>query len=99
MKTITAFLAVATIGLIPASAIATTAPEKLTFEHEGSRYTYTVTHRHKTKIIRGVEEKSGKRFDLRVYGRRVTGTVDFRPVAFQVSEARNITPPVIATRD
>ena len=70
---------------LPAAA-QTTAPEQLTFEHGGDRYVYTVKMVGDTRIIDGTETRSGKRFNLRVSDKRVTGTVGDSEVRFKRSD-------------
>lgn len=60
-------------------------PEPVTFEHAGDRYVYTVKMVGNDKIIDGTETRSGKRFNLRVSNKRVTGTVGDSQVRFSRS--------------
>ncbi len=64
----------------------TAEPEKVTFEHDGSRYVYTVKMVGDTKIIDGTETRSGKRFNLRVSDKRITGIVGDSQVRFNRSD-------------
>ena len=74
-----------TLLAMPAAA-QTAHPEQVTFEHDGSRYVYTVKMVGDTKIIDGTETRSGKRFNLRVSDKRVTGTVGDSEVRFKRSD-------------
>ena len=74
-----------TLLAMPAAA-QTAQPEQVTFEHDGSRYVYTVKMVGDTKIIDGTETRSGKRFNLRVSDKRVTGTVGDNEVRFKRSD-------------
>ena len=74
-----------TLLAMPAAA-QTAQPEQVTFEHDGSRYVYTVKMVGDTKIIDGTETRSGKRFNLRVSDKRVTGTVGDSEVRFKRSD-------------
>lgn len=74
-----------TLLAMPAAA-QTAQPEQVAFEHDGSRYVYTVKMVGDTKIIDGTETRSGKRFNLRVSDKRVTGTVGDSEVRFKRSD-------------
>ncbi|MBA4781108.1 MAG: hypothetical protein MK060_05275 [Blastomonas sp.] len=78
-----------TLLAMPAAA-QTAQPEQVTFEHDGSRYVYTVKMVGDTKIIDGTETRSGKRFNLRVSDKRITGTVGDSPVSFRRSDVTPI---------
>ena len=69
------------IALAPTAALAKDEPVKR-FEHEGATYSYTVTKVGDTRVISGVEERTGKPFTLRVGERRVRGTVGSQQVSF-----------------
>lgn len=57
-------------------------------EHEGLIYSYSVTKIGNQRLISGVEEKTGKRFKLRVGAMRVRGTVGSQPVSFPLSAVK-----------
>jgi hypothetical protein len=98
MKTLSACLAAAMV-MLPIAAGAEPAARK-TFEHEGSRYRYTVSEQGKAKILRGTVEPGGTSFRLRVEDDRVTGVVDGSRVSFLVSEMEPLASPLaIASRD
>lgn len=78
-----------TLLTVPAAA-QTGEPERVTFEHDGSRYVYTVKKVGDTRIIDGTETRSGKRFNLRVSEKRVTGTVGDSEVRFKRSDVTPI---------
>ena len=61
-------------------------PEQVTFEHDGDRYVYTVKKVGDLRIIDGTETRSGKRFNLRVSEKRVTGTVGDSQIRFKRSD-------------
>lgn len=75
------------LGLLMLAPVAAHAEEaERRFEHDGSVYVYTVTQVGSTRVIAGVEEKSGKPFRLRVGERRVRGTVGSRDVSFALRD-------------
>lgn len=78
-----------TLLAMPAAA-QTAQPEQVTFEHDGSRYVYTVKMVGDTKITDGTETRSGKRFNLRVSDKRITGTVGDSSVSFRRSDVTPI---------
>lgn len=73
---------VALFALVPAAARA----QEQRFEHEGRIYSYTVTQSGSTRVITGVEEKTGKPFTLRVGEHRVRGTIGSQQVSFSLRE-------------
>ena len=73
---------VALFALVPAAARA----QEQRFEHEGRIYSYTVTQSGSTRVITGVEEKTGKPFTLRVGEHRVRGTVGTQQVNFPLRD-------------
>lgn len=77
------------LALTPAIAHAKEAAQR--FEHEGSTYSYTVTQVGETRIINGVEERTGKPFTLRVGTHRVRGTVGSQQVSFALREVAPLT--------
>ena len=81
------------LALAPTAALAKDEPVKR-FEHEGSTYSYTVTKVGDTRVINGVEERTGKPFTLRVGARRVRGTVGSQQVSFTL---RDVEPLQIET--
>ncbi|MFC3784477.1 hypothetical protein GGR90_000348 [Sphingopyxis italica] len=81
------------LALAPTAALAKDEPVKR-FEHEGATYSYTVTKVGDTRVIHGVEERTGKPFTLRVGARRVRGTVGSQQVSFTL---RDVEPLQIET--
>ena len=81
------------LALAPTAALAKDEPVKR-FEHEGATYSYTVTKVGDTRVIHGVEERSGKPFTLRVGSHRVRGTVGSQQVSFTL---RDVEPLQIET--
>ncbi|HWV60426.1 MAG TPA: hypothetical protein VN034_07230 [Sphingopyxis sp.] len=81
------------IALAPTAALARDEPVKR-FEHEGATYSYTVTKVGDTRVISGVEERTGKPFSLRVGSHRVRGTVGSQQVSFTL---RDVEPLKIET--
>ena len=81
------------LALAPTAALAKDEPVKR-FEHEGATYSYTVTKVGDTRVIHGVEERTGKPFTLRVGSHRVRGTVGSQQVSFTL---RDVEPLKIET--
>jgi hypothetical protein len=81
------------LALAPSVALAKDAPTNR-FEHEGSTYSYSVTQVGDTRVISGVEERTGKPFMLRVGQHRVRGTVGSQQVSFAL---RDVEPLKIET--
>ena len=81
------------IALAPTAALAKDEAVKR-FEHEGATYSYTVTKVGDTRVIHGVEERTGKPFTLRVGSHRVRGTVGSQQVSFTL---RDVEPLKIET--
>ena len=75
------------LALAPSVALAKDAPTNR-FEHEGSTYSYTVTQVGDTRVINGVEERTGKPFTLRVGQHRVRGTVGSQQVSFALRDVQ-----------
>ncbi|MBB6427619.1 hypothetical protein [Sphingopyxis sp. JAI128] len=73
------------LALAPTAALAKDEAVKR-FEHEGSTYSYTVTKVGDTRVISGIEERTGKPFTLRVGDRRVRGTVGSQQVSFALRD-------------
>ena len=80
------------LALAPTAALAKDEPVKR-FEHEGSTYSYTVTKVGDTRVINGVEERTGKPFTLRVGSHRVRGTVGSQQVEFSLKDVEPLTQP------
>lgn len=92
---ITAAFALATIST---AAIASPA-ETHSFVHDGESYSYSIEQKANTRVIRGKVDKTGQSFVLYVGDRRVTGTVNGRPVSFERSEVKKLAPKVqVASR-
>ena len=77
--------ALALLALVPGAVHAEEAAAQR-FEHGGSIYSYTVTQVGGTRVISGIEEKTGKPFRLRVGEHRVRGTVGSQQVSFTLRE-------------
>jgi hypothetical protein len=73
------------LAIIPATAHA---EEARRFEHEGRIYSYTITQVGESRIIVGVEEKTGKPFKLRVGTHQVRGTVGSQQVQFSLRDVK-----------
>ena len=80
------------IALAPTAALAKDEPVKR-FEHEGATYSYTVTKVGDTRVISGVEERTGKPFTLRVGSHRVRGTVGSQQVSFTLRDVQPLVKP------
>ena len=87
------------IALAPTAALAQDEAVKR-FEHEGATYSYTVTKVGDTRVISGVEERTGKPFTLRVGARRVRGTVGSQQVSFALRDVEPLKnePATLASR-
>ena len=77
-------------AILPATAHA---DETRRFEHEGRVYSYTITTIGEHRVIRGVEEKTGKPFTLRVGSHKVRGTVGSQQVEFSLKDVEPLTQP------
>ena len=90
------------LGLLALAPTAALAKDELVkrFEHEGSTYSYTVTKVGDTRVINGVEERTGKPFTLRVGSHRVRGTVGSQQVSFTLRDVEplNVEPTTLASR-
>ena len=84
MKTII-LPALGLLALAPTAALAKDETVKR-FQHDGATYSYTVTQVGGTRVIKGIEERSGKPFVLRVGAHRVRGTVGSQQVSFPLRE-------------
>lgn len=83
--------------LAPAAAHAAEAERR--FEHDGNIYVYTVTQVGGSRVITGIEEKTGQPFRLRVGERRVRGTVGSRDVSFSLRDVEPLgKPAALASR-
>ena len=80
------------IALAPTAALAKDEAVKR-FEHEGATYSYTVTKVGDTRVIHGVEERTGKPFTLRVGSHRVRGTVGSQQVSFTLRDVQPLVKP------
>ena len=76
------------LALAPAAALAKDATAQR-FEHKGVTYSYTVTQVGDTRVITGVEERTGKPFTLRVGPHRVRGTVGSQQVNFALRDVES----------
>jgi hypothetical protein len=86
------------LGLLALAPAITYAQDTATqrFEHEGITYSYTVTKVGDTRVISGVEERTGKPFTLRVGTHRVRGTVGTQQVSFALRDVEPLTRPATA---
>ncbi|HMQ20825.1 MAG TPA: hypothetical protein PKC77_16850 [Sphingopyxis sp.] len=82
-----------TLALFSAIPAAAHAEEVRRFEHEGRIYSYTVATVGEHRVIRGVEEKSGKPFTLRVGTHKVRGTVGSQQVVFSLKDVEPLAKP------
>lgn len=73
---------------LPLAANAETTAAARAFEHEGIRYSYTITHKGDMRILSGVVENSGRPFHLEVVNGRVRGTVNGKAVAFSLRDVK-----------
>lgn len=89
MKMLYTLIAAGLFFTAPVAAIAAEA-ETTAFEHDGMTYVYSVTTKGKARIIRGVEEKTGKPFKLYIANGRVRGTVDSHPVEFSLRDVKKL---------
>ncbi|SKB70604.1 hypothetical protein [Sphingopyxis flava] len=73
---------------------------KQRFEHEGHIYSYSITRKGDMRLITGIEERSGKRFRLRIGERRVRGTVGSQQVNFPLRDVEPLdtAPTTLAAR-
>ncbi|NIJ35367.1 hypothetical protein FHR22_000016 [Sphingopyxis panaciterrae] len=81
--------AVGLLALAPGAVLAKDAPAQR-FEHKGAVYSYTVTQVGDTRVISGVEERTGKPFTLRVGQHRVRGTVGSQQVSFALRDVESL---------
>ena len=83
------------LGLLALAPTAALAQDEATkrFEHEGATYSYTVTKVGETRVISGVEERTGKPFTLRVGQHRVRGTVGSQQVSFALRDVQPLMKP------
>lgn len=84
--------ALALFALVPAAAHAEEIAAQR-FEHDGNIYSYTVTQVGDSRVISGVEERTGKPFRLRIGEHRVRGTVGSQQVSFSLREVEPLTKP------
>lgn len=97
----TAFLLSALTLFVAAPAVAQTDDSaSRRFEHGGNIYSYTVTQVGDSRVISGIDERTGKPFRLRVGDRRVRGTVGTQEVDFALRDVKPLTTPatVLAAR-
>ena len=88
MKTSVLLLAASLTLALPLAANAETTSTARAFEHDGVRYSYTVTRKGDMRILSGVVENSGKPFHLEVANGRVRGTVNGKAVAFSLRDVK-----------
>lgn len=91
MKTIFLPIALGFAALAPAVHADEAAPQR--FEHDGHIYSYTVEEADGYRVIRGVEERTGKTFKLRVGEHRVRGTVGSQQVCFSLRDVQPLDKP------
>ena len=80
------FLAALTLFALVPVAVRAEEPAAQRFEHHGNIYSYTVTRAGDTRVISGIEERTGKPFKLRVGEHRVRGTVGSQQVSFSLRD-------------
>ncbi|WP_432768234.1 MAG: hypothetical protein HEQ22_12500 [Sphingopyxis sp.] len=80
------------LALVPAVAHAGE-DEARRFEHGGSIYSYTVSQVGGTRVISGIEERTGKPFKLRIGEHRVRGTVGSQQVSFSLRDVEPLAKP------
>lgn len=90
MFTIKRLAAVALLSLAPVSLSTPARADDAarSFQHDGVTYTYTITERGSTTVLRGVAERGASEtpFNLRVRGSRVRGQVGLSDVSFALSD-------------
>lgn len=93
-------LPVLALAALAPAAVRAEEPATQRFEHGGSIYSYTVTRVGDTRVISGIEEKTGKPFTLRVGEHRVRGTVGSQQVSFTLRDVRPLgtTVTILASR-
>jgi hypothetical protein len=83
MRMLSIFSAIATSALaIAVSPVQAKAGEPVTFERDGTVYTYRVEQQGEVQIIKGISRPDAGSFNLRVRGNRVVGVVNGRTVSF-----------------
>ena len=85
------FLPALALFAIAPAAVRAEEPAAQRFEHGGSIYSYTVTQVGDTRVISGIEEKTGKPFKLRVGEHRVRGTIGSQQVSFALRDVKPLT--------
>ena len=92
MITIKRFAAVALLALAPLSLAAPARADdaSTSFTHNGITYTYSITERGSTTVLRGVAVRGSVEtpFTLRVRGSQVRGLVGASEVSFPLSEVQ-----------
>jgi len=91
MKSIILPAALGLAVLAPVAHAKDAAPQR--FEHDGHVYSYVVEEADGYRVIRGVEERSGKPFKLRVGEHRVRGTVGSQQVSFSLRDVEPLDQP------
>ncbi|UNU41699.1 hypothetical protein EAO27_02455 [Sphingopyxis sp. YF1] len=76
------------LGLLATVPAAHAGETERRFEHEGRVYSYTVGTVGEHRVIRGVEEQTGKPFTLRVGTYKVRGTVGSQQVEFSLKDVK-----------
>jgi len=83
MRMLSIFSAVAVSALaIAISPVQAKAGEPVTFERDGSVYTYQIEQQGESQIIKGTISPEAGNFNLRVKGNKVRGVVNGRIVSF-----------------
>jgi hypothetical protein len=95
-----AIFATAAFALAASPAIAK-APqaETTTFVHDGQTYVYTVEHKGDYRILRGTNNTTGQKFELRVSGQSVKGAFGGADVSFSVNSVRKNAPAAVLASD
>jgi hypothetical protein len=79
------------LPLVAAAIVAAPAfAEPLNFKRDGLDVVGTVEVSGDSRILRGVDRRSGAEFDLRVRKGYVTGIIDGKRVAYPAPKARNV---------
>lgn len=83
MRMLSVLSAIAASALaIAVSPVQAKAGEPVTFERDGTVYTYKVEQQGEAQIIKGSSKPDSSDFNLRVVGRKVTGFVNGNRVSF-----------------
>ena len=81
---LSAALTLATPGIARADA-----PEPISFVHNGVDYNYTVAQDGKVRVLTGSAHHGAVPFQLRISGKRVSGTYNDAPVDFALRDVQH----------